>query len=395
MKKNIETYIEYCTGCGLCHSTEGVKFSKDEKGFEKPQLNEKNYDFLSRVCPSSGEALKHMDTSQVWGGYRNIYLGWSNNDDMRRQASSGGIITAIAVYLLEKGLVNAIIQTGSSTKKPWETETFCSRSKEEVLSHCGSRYAMSSPLMDIINIVQPGEKYAFIGKPCDCTALKNYFMINPKLSESIIYVLSFFCAGVPSENANKKLISELGCDITKINSLNYRGNGWPGYATAIDIQGSSYQMTYDESWGKILGRDIRRMCRFCIDGIGEMADISCGDAWHLTEDNKPDFSESDGRNVIFARTNKGDILLNKMYVDGYISILDFKNDVENLNYMQKFQMERKATMLSKVVTLSIFNRNKPQYKYKMLLGYAKKIPLKKQFEFVKGTAKRIFNRKIQ
>ena len=43
--------------------------------------------------------------------------------------------------------------------------------------------------------------------------------------------MSFFCAGLPSIDAQKKLLEEMGCN-SRVVSLRYRGNGWPGYATA-------------------------------------------------------------------------------------------------------------------------------------------------------------------
>ncbi len=40
------------------------------------------------------------------------------------------------------------------------------------------------------------------------------------------------------------------------------------------------------------------------DGIGEMADVACGDAWYLTESGQADFSEHAGRNVILREQRK-------------------------------------------------------------------------------------------
>lgn len=48
-----------------------------------------------------------------------------------------------------------------------------------------------------------------------------------------------------------------------------------------------------------------KMCRFCLDGIGEMADIACCNAWYLTEDDKSNFIEADGRNKIICRSKQG------------------------------------------------------------------------------------------
>ena len=75
------------------------------------------------------------------------------------------------------------------------------------------------------------KKYAFIGKPCDVTVLKNFQKLNPIIAEMIPITMSFFCAGLPSIDAQKKLLEEMGCN-SRVISLRYRGNGWPGYATA-------------------------------------------------------------------------------------------------------------------------------------------------------------------
>ena len=133
------------------------------------------------------------------------------------------------------------------------------------------------------------KKYAFIGKPCDVTVLKNFQKLNPIIAEMIPITMSFFCAGLPRIDAQKKLLEEMGCN-GRVVSLRYRGNGWPGYATVNLENGKQCKMDYNTSWGKILGRDIMKMCRFCLDGIGEMADIACCDVWYLTEDNKPNFT---------------------------------------------------------------------------------------------------------
>ena len=119
-------------------------------------------------------------------------------------------------------------------------------------------------------------------------------------------------------------------------SLRYRGNGWPGYATVQKIDGKCNKISYNESWSKILGRDVRKSCRFCIDGIGSLADISCGDAWYLLKNNKPDFSEHKGRNIVFSRTRKGETLLNDAVQGGFIHTEEYK-ELNNLKLIQKYQ----------------------------------------------------------
>lgn len=50
-------------------------------------------------------------------------------------------------------------------------------------------------------------------------------------------------------------------------------------------------MSYNESWGNILGKYLQKRCKICPDGIGEFADIVCADAWHGDKSGYPNFEE--------------------------------------------------------------------------------------------------------
>ena len=116
---------------------------------------------------------------------------------------------------------------------------------------------------------------------------------------------------------------------------------------AVDDKGNKHAMSYNDSWGKILGRDINKFCRFCMDGIGEFADISCGDAWYIEEDGTPDFNEHDGRNITFSRTKKGDELLKMCVKDGVL--ISESYEINNLKCIQKYQYERRSHVYSRIL----------------------------------------------
>lgn len=394
-RRNEKRYTEYCTGCGLCKSIRNVEFYKDEKGYEYPKLTEKEIEFCKEVCPAGGKALLETSGSQVWGNAEEVYLGWSEDDDVREKASSGGMLTTLCLYLLEKEIVDGIIQTKVDDHSAYGTKTVISRTREDILECKGSRYAISSPLKEIRQLLEEGEKYAFVGKPCDVSALAMYLKKDAEMKEQIPYLFSFFCAGVPSESANIKLLKELNCaDPKDCVSLQYRGNGWPGYAMAVKKDGTQTQMTYEDSWGKILGRDVRKSCRFCIDGIGEMADISCGDAWYLTEDKKPSFAEASGRNVVFARSEKGTRLLERAFEEGYVHLEDYRGQLDDLKFIQKYQYERKATMGAMLTALRIFRKAAPDYDKKKMREYGKGVSRKRRVKRFLGSCKRIMAGKM-
>ena len=389
-------YKKYCCGCGLCESKEMCKLNKNEDGFSVPSnMNEKFNKFCSNVCPSSGKQISFYDANSIWGKYTNVFISYSSNEQIRHNASSGGTITSLCMYLLENKKVDGIIHIGMDKENPLKTKTYCSTTIEELNERCGSRYCDSSPLKDIEKYLCTDKKYAFVGRPCDVDALVNYSKIDDRVENNIIYRISFFCAGVPSDRANNKLLNELGVKEDECVYLKYRGDGWPGYVTAIDKNNKKYRMTYDNAWGKILGRDIRPFCRLCINGIGETADISCGDAWYLDKNKNPIFEESNGRNVTFCRNEKGSKLYNEAVKSGYLVSEDYPNWEDEIKCYQKYQYERRTTLHANMCAMKLCLKKVPKYNKKVIKNYSKLAPEKLKRTRFLGTIKRILEGKIK
>lgn len=370
-----------------------VEFELNDKGFPQPKLADKDLLFCTDVCPASGKLWETCD-GKVWGKYRKVYLGWSTDENIRQLSSSGGVLTTVAIYLLEQGIVDGIIQTRQDATLSYATETVISRTREDVLKCMGSRYSISSPLESVKQIVETGKKYCFIGKPCDVYALKAYMRHDEKLAEMIPITMSFFCAGVPSRNAQRKLLAKLGSSEDQCADLRYRGDGWPGFTTATNKNGERHQITYNESWGKILGRDVRKSCRLCLDGIGAFADIACGDAWYLRE-GKPDFSEGDGRNVIFARTDNGEKILKAALDSDALRLEDYNNRIDaELKLIQAYQYNRRTTMKFMLFAMRICRKSRPNYSSIVLKNLSKYATTKDKIRKFIGTLKRIYLGKI-
>lgn len=397
MADYIKVCTDYCTGCGLCHSVSGVSFKNDEKGFKCPEINESVVPLLKEVCPAAGNALNKYSDGSIWGRVKYAYLGNATDENVRFKASSGGVITALCLYLIEKNVVDGVIQTRKSSEDPRLTETIISENREDVLSCCGSRYTTSSPLMNIIQQVKPGKTYAFVGKPCDISALRMYQIESSETwVKQIKYMLTFYCAGQPSLNANNRLLSALGCDDVKdCVDLRYRGYGWPGKAVAKLKDGSVNTMDYERLWMKILGRETRRICRFCTDGTGEYSDISCGDAWYLNNANKPDFTERPGRNIIFARTDEGISLMEAAIKEGYVNVEDFSmSRSDEIKLFQPYHYTRKASLSTLKIAMKLCGRTFPLYDMNKLKRFTKGFPLKSKIYRFFGTLQRIKQGKI-
>ena len=384
-------FSQYCVGCGLCKALNKGDLFENSKGFY--ELANGDIDWLKKVCPYAGKQTDDF-FGTIWGKYEKIFLGWSTDNLVRNKASSGGIITEISSYLLENSIVDAVIHTTSYDFDPTKTVSCISKTREELIKRCGSRYSISHPL-EIMSQLDLSKKYVFIGKPCDVDVLSNFLKFNEDYQDSIIITISFFCAGLPSNVAQTKLLKEIGCKKEKCISLKYRGDGWPGYATALDNDGNKYQMDYDTSWGTILGRDVMPMCRFCLNGVGETADISCGDAWYLTQDGHPDFSEHEGRNIIFARTKLGQRIVESAEKNGNIIINSFENSEQQLKQMQYYQYNRRESMISKRLAMKLFGKQFPKYPRSLLRRYSKNALFSNQVKVFKGTVSRILRKTIK
>lgn len=386
---------EFCTGCGLCVSELGENFIKGEDGFYVPAAQTIQFDrFCSQVCPASGTQCSKYERGQVWGKHVEVFYAHAADKEIQYTASSGGVLTAFCIFLLEMGYIDGVVQIMEDQKNPIGTKVICSTSREQVIKACGSRYSSSAPLSQIHEYLKrKGKRYVFVGKPCDVIALKNYGEINPEVTERFPYMLSFFCAGAPSEKANMRMLEKMGITLKECKTLKYRGDGWPGYATATDYNDVKYKMYYREAWRDTLGRDVRRICRFCLDGIGELADISCGDAWYLSKSGEPLFEEKEGRNIVFIRNEKAQKLFLEAVNKGYIRKEICSSWEKDIQKYQKYQYNRRVNMLLMFLAMKIRKRNCPLYNIKLLMSYLNK-DIRGQFRFLIGTLSRIKEGKI-
>jgi coenzyme F420 hydrogenase subunit beta len=347
---------KYCIGCGLCVAVLGydkLRMVKNKDGFFIPMSvsgGKINYD--RDLCPgiTVKQKVKKRGNEKIYGPFDIVSEGYSTDPEIRFKASSGGVITAILMFLFDNSLIDGVLHVGKDPTSSLKTEAHYSVSVSEVIDRAGSRYSPACLMEKLAFILKTGARIAVVGKPCDILAVRLFLSKYPQYKKQLIIALSFMCMGLPSIHATYRLVREMGCCSDDVSDFWYRGNGWPGKATVVDSQHNIYESSYDESWGQILGRDIHFRCKICPDGYGEFADISCGDAWNL-KDGKPDFSEADGKSVIFVRTDIGKSIYAKVVENRYIMTKDF--DIEKLQFIQASQFYRKRTVGARIAALKI------------------------------------------
>ncbi len=354
-----------CSGCGACAAIApgSVEMAISPAGYLRPReiaaVTAEQNAAITRVCPGLGQvvAADGREGHPLWGPYMSMRTGWATDPELRFKGSSGGALSAILAWAVETGQVTAALTNGADPERPVGNQPLLATSRADVARAAGSRYAPSAPLAALDQGTGP---LAFVGKPCDAAALRAMQARDPALSNRFPLVLSFFCAGVPSLDAGDDVVRALGFEPSEVAAFRYRGNGWPGHATAETADGRSASMTYHESWGGILSGKVQHRCKLCADGTGKAADIVCADAWETDAAGYPLFEEADGISLIVARTHKGADILARAEADGAIETQPF--DIAQLAAMQPGQTRRRQALGARLLGQRLLGRPAPVYR---------------------------------
>jgi len=391
---------QLCAGCGACVATTPRKISigLDDAGFARPTqhspLHAAEENKLRKVCPSISmkQDAAGREDHPLWGPYISVFTGHATDDRLRHHASSGGALSALLVHLVKTRAVEFVVQTGANSDHPLGNQTVMTEGDHQIYKAAGSRYAPSSPLAGLETYLARGRPFAFVGKPCDVAALRALALQDERIDELVPYMISFFCAGVPSLKGAEEIVQTLGAEPEEVSDFRYRGDGWPGEARATLKDGSSKAMSYNDSWGKILTKHLQFRCKICPDGVGGFADIVFADAWHCDEAGYPLFDDKEGRSLIVTRTNKGK--------DAFQAALESKSieaealPIEDIKAMQPGQVRRKKLVLSRLSALRVLFRATPRFSGFQLSRAASKAGFFANLKSFLGAGKRVvFNQR--
>lgn len=366
-----------CAGCGGCAYVgreHGVRMV-DVPGIGRRPAGTRQLpvivkDQIFAICPSAtlsspaADAPPIKDAAELQvGPTEQIWEGWATDPAIRSAASSGGAVTALAAYCVEQLGMRLVVHTGMEPTAPWLNRSVVSTDRRGLLAACGSRYAPSSPVEALQAVEDADGPCVFIGKPCDVAAVAALRKVRPALDRNLGLVLSFFCAGTPATSATLALAASLGFDEpSSIVSLKYRGDGWPGDFRLQDDKGRQASLSYEESWGALAARHRQLRCHLCPDGLGELSDVTGGDAWHRKTEG------TDGISLILARTERGRRIVAEAAAAGYLTITPSSAD----RVVQAQGLVRRRRLIAaRLAALRVLFLPTPRYRGFALLAAAR------------------------
>jgi coenzyme F420 hydrogenase subunit beta len=363
-KKRLDQIVEHgmCIGCGICESIAKagqVKMAIVESGYERPisqdTLNQQEIESIVSVCPGTvveglPEELitKNIKQDLIWGAWQEIYYAYSADPSVRHLAATGGLLTGLALYLLESNTVDFILHAKASSTIPSFGEATISRNRDDVLNASGSRYGPTATLIDIIKVLDNaeahGERFAFIGTPCDVSALRNYAKLDSRVNALCETMLTMVCGGFMSPHAQQKFIEARGIEYHKIQTMRYRGNGCPGPTSIEMSDGEIHEFSYLDFWGEDDSAwQLPPRCKVCPDGIGDSADVAASDTWDGGAPTVAGAKTDLGVNAAIVRTEKGVELMHNAINAGYI-VRDKNLTPDDMNRFQPHQEAKKRSV---------------------------------------------------
>jgi coenzyme F420 hydrogenase subunit beta len=358
-----------CIGCGLCRSIAGpdqVELVMTPEGRERPvarrELGERALAKINAVCPGTriggpDPAVQTDDAGSdtIWGRAARLSIGYASDPAVRFRGSTGGVLTALGQFLLTSGRVKFILHVAASRSAPMRSERRLSFDSASVLEGAGSRYGPAAPLMDFCEILERGEPFALIAKPCDITAARSFARIDHRVERQMRYALTLVCGGASDLAKSEEVLERFGVSEEELALFRYRGFGNPGPTRLETKDGRAFELTYQQLWEDEAKWMIQPRCKICADAIGQGADIAASDVWP----GGGPTGEDDGFNGIIVRTRRGLELYEAAVAAGVLTI-ERSASFADFDLFQPHQLRKRRAVWARLKGMEIAGKPVPQ-----------------------------------
>ena len=309
-----------CTGCSACVNIcpqKCLMMSPDSKGFLFPELIASdqciNCDCCQRVCPVLQQEQYFPDNCI------RCYAGYTKDNSMRKNSSSGGIFSELATAILKHG---GVVYGAAYEDDNYVVQHICVEEERELSHLRGAKYAQSnlkSSFFDIKERLRTGQEVLFVGTPCQVAGLKAF--LGGKYEN--LFTIDFVCHGVPSPLIWERYVqyrAEKDNNGTMPININLRSKktGWSRYQYSNEYQyenGKMYSARSDEDLfmrlfvGDYINRESCTNCHF--KGYERISDITLGDFWGIW-DVAPEMDDNKGTSLILVHSQSAKEILEQL-----------------------------------------------------------------------------------
>ncbi len=363
LKKVIRTGL--CNRCGTCVglSDGKIQFKNKLKNYIpviETDLDQETAEKIYRTCSGKGfdfpkyrKLIFNSDNNfhTYTGSYKNIYIGYSNDHEIRANSASGGIITQILLWLLEHKKIEGAVVLRMSEEEPWQCEPFIATTPEGIIDAAQSKYIISSVNEILTDIRDFKGRLAFVGLPGQIQSIRMLQEINDPSVKNIKYIFGPFYGNTLYFSAIKSFLRTNGVkDYKQIKKLYFRYGEWPGHIR-IELNNGRVIQLRKFLANYLIPFNILNNSLLCTDYMNEYADISVGDAW------APVYEErGKGFSLVFSRTESGQNILDEMAESGIISIAPETEEKAIEMHSHGIDLKKRGAFI--------------RFKYRRLLGLA-------------------------
>lgn len=347
-------HSDLCTRCGSCVGlSEGNIIFTDREGDYRPIVVTEPSDLIADrmllSCPGKEFDFKkyrqlfyhdapefHVYTGPVYS----INIGFASQPEVRSAGASGGIISAILIWLLKTGKIDGAVVTGMSDEKPWLTKSFIATTPEQILSAAQSKYIITSVNEILPEIESFNGRLAYVGLPPQVQSIRKLQAANDPAVKNIEYIFGpFYGNTLHFSSISSFLRSYKVKDYHQIKKLWFRYGEWPGNMRVELNDGRIIQLPKFHA-NYLIPFHILTNSLLCTDLSNEFTDISGGDAW------APVYEERGrGFSMIIARSKKGQEILDAMKREGVLDLSPISINEAITMHSHGYDLKKRGTFI--------------------------------------------------
>lgn len=364
---------DLCNRCGSCVGlSEGKIVFTDREGEYRPKIlqepDEAHSARLLHACSGKDFSFPHYrklfytdnpDFHTYTGPYHKIFIAHANDDHIRLTGASGGMISAILIYLLQSGQIAGAVVTGMSKEKPWLTQPYIATSEAEILEAAQSKYIITSVNEILPRIEAFNGPLAYVGLPGQVQSIRKLQEINDPSVKNIKYIFGPFYGNTLHFSSVRSFLRSYKIkDYYNISKLYFRYGEWPGNMRVEMSDGRAVELPKFHA-NYLIPFHIVKNSLLCTDLSNEFTDISGGDAW------APVYEErGKGFSMVLGRTAEGMRILHEMEEKKLITLQPISGDEAITMHSHGYDLKKRGTFI-RMKFRKWLGQTNPDFGYKL------------------------------